>query len=137
MKNLVVGIVIIGCLLIGSPGMAAETYTLGFIPYVIWSHYKVAEVKGLWDKQGVSVKVINYANPLDIFQAGINRRFDFTPLPLATIPLYRNNGAPNVMYLGTLNISDYRKVIIIKNDLAQKNLKGQTIGVFRPVQIKP
>ncbi len=91
MKNLVIMIVVIGYLLVGSLVIAAETYTLGFIPYVMWSHYKVAEVKGFWDKQGVSVEVINYANPLDTFQAGINKRFDFTD-SLAVVPLYRNTG---------------------------------------------
>ncbi len=130
MKNLVIMIVVIGYLLVGSLVIAAETYTLGFIPYVMWSHYKVAEVKGFWDKQGVSVEVINYANPLDTFQAGINKRFDFTPIPLAVVPLYRNTGVSNVTYLGTFSVADRHKNIIIKNDLVQKSLQGETIGVF-------
>lgn len=124
MKKVLCVIVVIGFLLVGSLSVAAETYTVGFLSNIQWSHYKVAEVNGFWDKQGISVKLINYANPLDMFQGGLNNRYGFAPVPLAVIPSFWENGVRTVRYLGTFSISDYHKYIVIKNDLVQKSLKG-------------
>ena len=49
-------IVVIGCVLVGSLPVAAETYTLRLLQGIAWAEYKVAEVKGLWENQGVTVK---------------------------------------------------------------------------------
>lgn len=130
MKKLVGAAIVGGWLLIGSLVWAAETYTLGFIPLVGWSHYKVAEVKGFWEKQGVTVTLIDYINPIDTSHGVVQRYFDLTPLPMAVMGLYRDAGVTDSVYLGTLNIADYTKYVVIKKDLVNKSLKGQTVGTF-------
>jgi NitT/TauT family transport system substrate-binding protein len=112
--------------------VAAETYTLGLLPIVGWSEYRVAEVKGLWEKQGVTVKIVDYAWPLDSSRGGAQRRFDLTPLPMTYLVTFQDAGAFDAVYLGTLSIADHHKYLIIKNDLVNKGLKGQTVGNFLP-----
>jgi NitT/TauT family transport system substrate-binding protein len=132
MKKALCVFMIIGFLLIGSLSVAAETYTLGMLPLVGWSQYRVAEVKGLWEKQGITVKNVDYVWPLDSGKGGAQRRFDLTPIPLAYTATFRDAGASDTMYLGTLSIADHHKYLIIKKDLVNKSLKGQTIGNFLP-----
>jgi ABC-type nitrate/sulfonate/bicarbonate transport system substrate-binding protein len=130
MKKDLCVVVVIGFLFFGSLSVAAETYTLGFIPQVMWSQYKVAEVKGFWEKQGVSVELVDYANPLDTSRGGVQRFFDITPVPMAVTALYRDGGVSDSVYLGTFDIAAQHKYLIIKKDLVNTNLKGQTIGIF-------
>lgn len=134
MKNVVCIMMLVGVLLVGSLSAAAETYTLGLLPLVGWSQYRVAEVKGLWEKQGVTVKIVDYVWPLDSAQGGAQRRFDLTPVPMAYTVTFRDAGAFDTMYLGTLSIADHHKYLIIKNDLVNKSLKGLTIGNFLPAE---
>ena len=130
MKNAVCVMIVVGVLLVSSLSVAAETYTLGLLPLVGWSQYRVAEVKGLWEKHGVTVKIVDYAWPLDSAQGGAQRRFDLTPVPMPYTVTFRDAGAFDNMYLGTLSIADHHKYLIIKNDLVNKSLKGLTIGNF-------
>lgn len=130
MRTVLCGMLVIGCLLAGSLSEAAETYTISMLPDVAWSYYQVAEVKGLWEKQGVSVKLVHYTNPPDVIRGAIKRRVDFVPLPMPVIAGYQESGGADMTYLGTFSISDQHKYLIIKNDLANKSLKGQTIGIF-------
>jgi len=132
MKKALCVFMIIGFLLVGALSVAAETYTLGLLPVVGWSQYRVAEVKGFWEKQGVTVKNVEYVWPLDSAQGGARRRFDLTPVPMAYTVTFRDAGAFDNMYLGTLSIADHHKYLIIKKDLVNKSLKGQTIGNFLP-----
>ena len=90
MKNVVCIMMLVGVLLVGSLSAAAETYTLGLLPLVGWSQYRVAEVKGLWEKQGVTVKIVDYVWPLDSAQGGAQRRFDLTPVPMAYTVTFRD-----------------------------------------------
>jgi ABC-type nitrate/sulfonate/bicarbonate transport system substrate-binding protein len=52
-------------LLIGSLPAGAETYTLGLLPSIGWSQYRVAEVKGFWEKQGITIELVDYVWPLE------------------------------------------------------------------------
>lgn len=121
----------IGLLLVGSLPVAAETYTLGSLPRTMWSYYKVAEVKGFWEKQGVTVKILDFTLVTDLFRAAIQRRFDLVPLPLAITATYWDEGT-DILYLGTFSIADHHKCLIIKKDLVKKSLKGQRVGIFNP-----
>lgn len=132
MKKAVCIFAIIGFLLISSLSVAAETYTLGLLPVIGWSQYRVAEVKGFWEKQGITIEIVDYVWPLDSAQGGAQRRFDLTPVPMAYTVTFRDGGAVDNMYLGTLSIADHHKYLIIKKDLANQSLKGQTIGNFLP-----
>jgi NitT/TauT family transport system substrate-binding protein len=124
---------VIGCLLIGMLSVAAaETYTIGMLPLVGWAEYRVAQVKGFWEKQGVNLEFLEYSNPLDYVRAISQRRVDIGPLPMAVVADSRNSGNPDLMYLGTLSIADHHKYVIIKNDLVNKSLEDQTIGIFNP-----
>jgi ABC-type nitrate/sulfonate/bicarbonate transport system substrate-binding protein len=130
MKKVLCVMVVIGFLLVGSLPVAAETYTLGFITNIAFAQYKVAEVKGFWEKQGVTVKFINYDEALDALRGVINRRYDLALLPIPVIATYRNAGVFDAVYLGTFSIPVHGKSLILKKDLFKKSLKGQTIGVF-------
>jgi NitT/TauT family transport system substrate-binding protein len=130
MKKALCVMVVIGFLLVGSLPVAAETYTLGFLPFIGWAEYKVAEAKGFWEKQGITVKLVEYDLPLEAMRGVLNRRFDFMPTPLAAIVTPLNEGVVNSVYLGTLSIADHHKYLIIKNDLVNKSLKGHKIGIF-------
>jgi NitT/TauT family transport system substrate-binding protein len=132
MKKVLCMIVIIGFLLIGSLSVAAETYTLGLLPIVGWSEYRVAEVKGFWEKQGITVKIVDYVWPLDSAKGGAQRRFDLTPVPMTYLVSFQDGGAFDAVYVGTLSIADHHKYLVIKKDLVKKSLKGQTIGNFLP-----
>lgn len=124
------GMLILGCLFCSAVSWAAETYTLIMLPDMVWSYYQVAEAKGFWENQGVSVKLVHYTNPAEARLAAIQRRIDFAPIPMAVMADFRENGSPDMTYLGTLSASDFHKYLLVKKDLANKSLKGQTIGVF-------
>jgi NitT/TauT family transport system substrate-binding protein len=132
MKQALCVMVVIGVLLMGTLPVAAETYTLSFITNVVFAEYKVAEVKGFWEKQGVSVKVLDYHMPSEAVRGAIQRRFDLAPVPMAVIATFRNAGVFDAEYLGTFSVSAYGKSIILKKNLVNKSLKGHTIGVFVP-----
>jgi NitT/TauT family transport system substrate-binding protein len=84
----------------------------------------------LWEKQGISVNIIDYDVPAEFVRGAMQRRFDFAPVPMPIIATFRNAAALDAVYLGTFSIPVYGKAVILKNDLLNKNLKGQTIGVF-------
>jgi ABC-type nitrate/sulfonate/bicarbonate transport system substrate-binding protein len=131
MKKAVWVLAIIGVLFVGSLSVAAETYNIAMLPDVGWSYYQVAEVKGLWEKQGISVKLVEYMSPFDLLHSAIQRRIDFLPIPMAVIvDIIRESGGTDITYLGTFSISDQHKYLLLKNDLINEPLKGQTIGVF-------
>ncbi len=121
---------VIGCLLVGSVSWAAEPYTIGMLPDVGWSYNEVAEVKGFWEKQGVSVKLVHYDIPLELMRVVLQRRVDFIPGPLAGSLSLREGGVSDVMYVGTFSMAGDHKYLLLKKDLVKKSLKGQTIGVF-------
>ena len=131
MKRTVWGLVFLGFFLLWSPQVTAKPYKLGFIHHlVLWSEYKIAETKGLWDKHGVEVELMEYTHPLDWSHAGQQRRFDLTPLPMAVMGMYWGKGLTDMVYLGTFGIADQHKYLIIKKSLVGKSLKGQAIGLF-------
>jgi ABC-type nitrate/sulfonate/bicarbonate transport system substrate-binding protein len=126
MKQKVCVVLFMGVLLVGSLSVAAETYNIAMLPDVGWSYYQVAEVKGLWEKQGISVKLVEYMSPLDLLRSAIQRRIDFLPIPMAVIiDIIRESGGTDITYLGTFSISDQHKYLLLKNDLINKPLKGQ------------
>ena len=132
MKNVVCMMMVVGLLLVGSMTAVAETYTIGVLATAGWTQYKVAEVKGFWKKHGVDVKIVDYVWPLDSAKAGAQRRFDLTPLPLTYLVTFQNGGAFDAVYLGSFSVANLHKYLVIKKELADKALKGQTIGNFLP-----
>lgn len=130
MKKVLCVIVVIGFLLIGSLSEATETYTIGMLPDTGWANFQVAEAKGFWEQQGVSVKLAHYTIPLELMQAVLQRRFDFIPGPLTGSATFRDAGVFDAVYVGTFSMADYHKYLMLKNDLVNKSLKGKTIGVF-------
>lgn len=132
MKRVVQMMTVVGLLLVSSITMAAEPYTLGTLSIIAWSEYRVAEVKGFWEKQGVDVKIVDYVWPLDSGRAGAQRRFDLTPLPMTYLVTFQDGGAFDAVYLGTFSLANQHKYLVIKKALANKELKGVTIGNFLP-----
>jgi NitT/TauT family transport system substrate-binding protein len=130
MKKALCVMVVIGLLFAGSLPVAAETYTLGLLQGIAFAEYRVAEVKGFWEQQGVSVKVVEYEVPSEFVHSAMQRRVDFAPVPMPVIATLRNAAAVDAVYVGTFSIPVYGKAVILKNDLLNKNLKGQTIGMF-------
>jgi ABC-type nitrate/sulfonate/bicarbonate transport system substrate-binding protein len=92
MKKALWVFMIIRLLLVGSLTVAAETYRLGVLPVIGWSEYRVADIKGFWEKQGVSVQLVDYATPIDTNRGGMQRRVDLKPVPMITIGMYRDEG---------------------------------------------
>lgn len=121
--------VVIGVVWSGAMAGAAE-YSLGLLPQVGWSEYRVADVKGFWEKQGVTIKIVDYMWPTDSARAGAQRRIDLTPMPFTYLVSFQDGGAADAVYLGTLSITDLHKYLIIKKDLVNKSLKGQIVGNF-------
>jgi ABC-type nitrate/sulfonate/bicarbonate transport system substrate-binding protein len=121
---------VIGCLFGGALSGAAETYTIGILPDTGWANFQVAEAKGLWEQQGVSVKLVHYTVPLELMRALLQGRFDFTPGPLAVSATFRDAGVFDAEYVGTFSMADYHKYLLLKTDLVNKSLKGKTIGIF-------
>jgi NitT/TauT family transport system substrate-binding protein len=130
MKKALCVMVVIEFLLVGSLSVAAETYTLGSLQGIAWAEYRVAQVKGLWEKQGITVNVIDYDVPSEYVRGAMQRRFDLAPVPMPVIATFRNAAAFDAVYVGTFSIPAYGKSIILKKNLVKKSLKGQTIGVF-------
>ena len=130
MKKLACIIGLISSLLIGFHATAAESYKLGMLPIVGWSYYKVAEVKGFWEKQGITVELVDYATPIDTTRGGIQRLVDMKPSLIGTISNYRDNGVADAVYLGTLSVANHHKYLILKENLRNQSLKGKTIGTF-------
>jgi ABC-type nitrate/sulfonate/bicarbonate transport system substrate-binding protein len=130
MKNVVCIMMVVGVLLIGSLPVAAETYTIGMLPDTGWSNFQVAEAKGFWEQQGVSVKLVHYTVPMELMQAVLQRRFDFIPGPLTASATFRAAGLSDAVYVGTFSMADYHKYLIVKNDLVNKSLKDKRIGIF-------
>ena len=130
MKKVCCMIMFIGVVFVGALQAAAATYKLGMLPLIGWAEYRVAQVKGFWEKQGVHVELFEYASPIDHRRGYEQNRFELAPVPLASTANLRNTGLSDVIYLGTMSVADHHKYLILKNDLLRKSLKGQTIGVF-------
>jgi NitT/TauT family transport system substrate-binding protein len=130
MKKVCCVMMVIGFVLIGALQVEAETYTLRVLPNIAWAEYRVAEAKGFWEKQGVTVKLVEYAVPAEAMRAGIQRRFDLTTMPIPVIATYRDAGVFDAAYLGTFSIPAQGKSLILKKDLINKSLKDHTIGMF-------
>ncbi len=130
MKKVFSVLVVIGYLLVGSQSGAAESYTLGLLPGIAWVQYRVAAVKGFWEKQGITVELIEYSVPLDSMRGGLQRRYDLGLMPMPFMATYRNEGVFDAAYLGTFSLPTYGKAVILKQDLLKKSLKGHTIGMF-------
>lgn len=128
MKKAVGVFVLIGLLFVGVTSAAAETYKLGMLPHIAWSEFYVAREKGFWDKQGVAVELLEYLAPMDHFRARSQGRFKFGPGFLAALPSVRDKGVTDQAFLGTLSVADHHKLLVLKQDLVNKSLAGQTIG---------
>lgn len=130
MKNVGCIIVVLGVLLGGAMQVAAETYKLANLPLIGWSYYQVALVKGFWEKQGLTLEFLDYVDPYDHLQGYMQKRYVFAPGPVAVITNHRKDGIDDSICIGTLSIANHHKYVIIKKNLLNQSLKGQTIGIF-------
>jgi NitT/TauT family transport system substrate-binding protein len=130
MKKVFCMMMVVGVVLVGAIQVVAETYTLGCITNVAFAEYNVAEVKGFWEQQGVTVKVMSYDMAAEAARGAMQRHFDLDVLPMPVLATLRNEGVFDATYLGTFSAPIYSKAVILKKDLLNKSLKGQTIGIF-------
>ena len=130
MKKALYVMIVMGSVFVGALQVAAATYKIGMWPLIGWAEYRVAKVKGFWEKQGVTVEIVEYLSSLDYTRGYNQERFEFGPSPMPFIADDRNSGVSDSIYLGTFSIADRDKYFIIKKDLVNKSLKGQTIGTF-------
>ncbi len=114
-------------LLFGSTAYA-RTYKIAMLNRAAWSPANVAESKGFWKDQGLDVKVIICANPLQLFMLFKENRIDIAFDMIGNSIGYYMNGLP-VRIIAETDWSYGSDKIIVKKDIDPAVLKSKPVGV--------
>ncbi len=103
-------------------------FKLSMIPFIPWSVYLVADKKGYWEKEGLSVEVTIYPDEPGYVEDMTKKRSDLYPLPLSSVlELFSQN---NPFYCtGFFDQANGHKKIIVKQKYAA-NLKNTAIIAY-------
>lgn len=107
----------------------ARTYKVGMIHWIGYSPLSVADVKGLFKKEGVSVQVINFGSNQELNAALQNKRIDVGIDMMGSWVGMIMNGVPLVL-LGETDWSNGGDKIIAKKTVDPTKLKGKPVGVY-------
>ncbi len=117
-----------GFILLFGGAAYARTYKIAMLNRAAWSPVNVAEAKGFWKDQGLDVKVIVCANPLQLFTLFKENRIDIAFDMLGNSIGYYMNGLP-VRIIAETDWSYGSDKIVVKKDIDPAVLKSKPVGV--------
>jgi NitT/TauT family transport system substrate-binding protein len=116
------------CFTAAGAAPAAE-YTVATVAWMGWSPLHVAEAKGFWENRSLSVRVVNYDDPIVILEAIKAGRIDFAMDMIGSLAGIYMEGAP-VVALAETNWSHGGDKIVIKKGTHLRQHLGEPLGVF-------
>jgi NitT/TauT family transport system substrate-binding protein len=116
-------------ILVPSSWSQDRVYKIGMSPWAAWAALNVADVQGLWEKEGVKVKVINFADDREKTNALEKGLIDFSFSMLGTAFSLTMGGTP-VVVLAETDWSNGGDKIIVKEGIDLTQTKGKAIGVY-------
>lgn len=109
--------------------VVAAEYTVATVAWMGWSPLHVAEAKGFWENRSLSVRVINYDDPIVILEAIKAGRIDFAMDMIGSLAGIYMEGAPVVALAETDWSHGGDKIVIKKGGRLRQHL-GEPLGVF-------
>jgi len=106
-----------------------RTYTIAISPWIADAPASVAEAKGFWKQEGVSVKVINFADDEEFAKQFNNKKVDFSLDMIGTMASDHINREP-VTILAELDWSYGGDKIIVKKGFNFKDSKNKVLGIY-------
>jgi len=119
---------IFGFIVLSGGAADAKTYKIAILNRAAWSPANVAEAKGFWKDQGIDIKVIVCANPLQLFTLFKENRIDIAFDLIGNSIGYYMNGLP-VRIIAETDWSYGSDKIIVKKDIDPAVLKSKPVGV--------
>ncbi len=105
------------------------SYKIATVGWVGWAPLHVAEVKGFWKKQGVSIDVVNYDDPIIILEAIKAGKIDLAMDMAGSVVGIFMSGEP-VVAVAETNWSHGGDKIIVHKGHGIAEYKTQPLGVF-------
>lgn len=119
------------CLSFALPSFAvAKTIRFGMNPWIANYPLNIADQLGYFKQEGLDVQVINFSTDQEMRDAILTKRVDLSMDMLGSFIGYSQDGYP-ITILAQTDWSFGGDKIILKKNLAPKNLKGKTIGVYQ------
>ncbi|MBA3847878.1 MAG: ABC transporter substrate-binding protein [Planctomycetes bacterium] len=109
---------------------AGETreYTIGMSPWIAWAPMHVAESRGIWDRLGVRVRVVNHFGEQEHIAAVAGGRVDLTMEMIGSVVGLVQDGTPMTI-VAELDWSHGGDKLIVRGDGAIA--PGSIVGVYR------
>lgn len=126
-KSAIVAAGLLFCLL--TAPVWGRTYKIATAAWVGWSPLHVARAQGFWEKQGLSVEVINYDDPIIILEAVKAGKIDLAMDMVGSLVGIFMSGEP-VVAIAETNWSHGGDKIIVKKGHTIKEYQHQPLGVF-------
>ncbi len=106
-----------------------RVYKVATVSWIGWSPLHVAQEKGFWAEQKISVQVVNYDDPIIILEAIKAGRIDFAMDMIGSLVGVYMEGTP-IVALAETNWSHGGDKIIVKKGTTIHEHKGKPVGVF-------
>jgi NitT/TauT family transport system substrate-binding protein len=126
MRKLV--LMVLALLVFDTPALARD-YKIGMIHWIAYSPLNVAEVKGMWKDQGVSVSVVNFGSNQELNNALEHKRIDIACDMMGSWVGMYMAGVP-LKIVGETDWSHGGDKIIVKNGVDAAALKGMQVGIY-------
>ena len=106
-----------------------RTYRIGMVPWAAYSPLNVADVKGFWAENGVTVEVVSFNSNTDLNAALESGSIDIALDMIGSWVDLRIQGKP-IVILGETDWSDGGDKIIMQKSATVASLKGSKLGVY-------
>ncbi|HYE03917.1 MAG TPA: ABC transporter substrate-binding protein [Planctomycetota bacterium] len=113
---------------LGAVAGEAREYTIGMSPWIAWAPMHVAESRGIWERLGVRVRVVNHLGEQEHIAAVAGGRVDLTMEMIGSVVGLVQDGTPMTI-LAELDWSHGGDKLIARTTDALA--RGSTIGVYR------
>jgi NitT/TauT family transport system substrate-binding protein len=114
---------------LAAPGAESRHYRIATVGWAGWSPLHVAHEKGLWERLGLDVEVVDYDDPIVILEAMEAGRIDFAMDMAGSLVGVYMDGMP-VVALAETNWSHGGDRIIVRPGLSLRSHVGEAVGVF-------
>ncbi len=110
-------------------GAQARTYSIATVAWAGWSPLHVAQQEGFWQREGISVTVKNYDDPIVILEAIKTGRIDLAMDMVGSLIGVYMDGT-DVVALAETNWSHGGDKIIVKKGRTIEQQRDKPLGVF-------
>lgn len=104
-------------------------YRVAMVPWIGWSPFHVADVHDYWKDYGIDVEIVMFESSIDMNEAFLNDRVDFTMELIGTAVGWHQFGT-EIRVLAETDWSNGGDKLIIKEGERLEKLKGYPIGTY-------